>query len=112
MSRPRVTAQAVREAARAGRWAMTYHARLRSRRRMIRDRDVAWALAEAEVLEEYPDDPRGPSALVLGHAEDGRPIHAVCTFDESGTLVLITVYEPGPPKWIDERTRAQKGEQE
>jgi len=62
-------------------------------------------LANGEILEDYPDDPRGPSALVLGHSNVGRPLHAVCAFDPSGTLLVITVYEPERPRWRDERTR-------
>ncbi|MGI9861522.1 DUF4258 domain-containing protein [Moorella naiadis] len=65
-------------------------------------------LAHGEILEDYPNDPRGPSALVLGYAENGRPLHAVCAFDPSGILLIITVYEPEPPKWENARTRRQQ----
>lgn len=84
---------------------MTAHARTRAGQRKIKDEEVVGALVSGEILEDYPDDPRGPSALILGYTEDGRPLHAVCAFDPSGTLLIITVYEPAPPKWADERTR-------
>ena len=32
-----------------------------------------------EVVEDYPDDPRNPSCLVLGFTGQGRPLHAHCT---------------------------------
>jgi len=65
------------------------------------------ALASAEVLEDYPDDPRGPSCLGLGFAS-GQPLHIVCGLTRQGTLILITVYRPLMPKWRDERTRSRE----
>jgi hypothetical protein len=107
----KVTAEHIREAIRTSRWAMTQHARERAGRRRIGDSDLVVALAEGEVLESYPDDPRGPSALALGHTEDGRAVHAVCAIDLSGTLLIVTMYEPEPPHWLDERTRGPGGQQ-
>jgi hypothetical protein len=63
------------------------------------------ALSRCEVLESYPDDPRGESCLVLGFAPDDRIVHIVCGRNRSGHLVLITVYLPTMPKWRDPRTR-------
>ena len=93
-----------------GTWAMTQHARVQAGRRQILDEDLVAALGDGEVLENYPDDPRGPSALILGHTDAGRPVHAVCAFDPSGTLLIITTYEPERPRWVDERTRGGTGE--
>lgn len=87
---------------------MTRHARERAGKRFIGDEELVCALATGEVLEDYPDDPRGPSALVLGYTVHREPLHAVCAFDPGGTLLIITVYKPEPPKWVDERTRALK----
>ena len=61
-------------------------------------------LQSAELLEDYPDDSRGHSCLVLGHAR-GRPVHVVCGLTRRGTVIVITVYLPTMPKWKDERTR-------
>ena len=102
-----VTIEVVREAVLRGHWAMTRHAREQSGKRRIGAESVVFALASGEVLEEYPGDPRGPSALVLGFTIDGRAIHAVCAVDLGGTLLIVTVYEPRPPRWRDERTRSQ-----
>jgi hypothetical protein len=106
-----ITTEKIREAVGAGQWAMTHHARERAGRRRIGDEELVVALAKGEVLESYPEDPRGPSALALGHTNDGRSIHAVCALDASGTLLIVTVYEPEPPHWLDERTRGPGGEQ-
>jgi hypothetical protein len=89
---------------------MTQHARVQAGRRQILDEELVTALADGEILENYSDDPRGPSALILGHADAGRPIHAVCAFDPNGNLLIITAYEPEPPRWSDERTRGRRGE--
>lgn len=106
--RPSVSISAVRAAAQADRWALTRHARERMGKRRIGDRQLVHALAAGEVVEDYPADPRGPSALVLGRAPDGTPLHAVCAFDPTGALVAITAYVPEPPEpphWLDEKTR-------
>jgi len=84
---------------------LTRHARERAGQRKIGDRILIEALSRGEVLEEYPQDPRGASALLLSHAGDGRPFHAVCAFDHNGILLIITVYTPELPAWLDERTR-------
>ncbi|WP_231967983.1 DUF4258 domain-containing protein [Thermanaeromonas toyohensis] len=34
-------------------------------------------------MEEYPEDPRGASCLVLGRTPDGKPLHVVCGFDRT-----------------------------
>jgi hypothetical protein len=67
--------------------------------------EVEEALLNGEVLEDYPNDPRGPSCLVLGKAREALSIHVVCGQTPSRRLRLITVYIPSLPKWIDERTR-------
>ncbi len=87
---------------------MTRHARERAGKRYISTQPLVRALAHGDILEEYASDQRGPSALLLGHSDDGRPLHAVCAFDPGGILVIITVYEPQFPEWLDERTRSPK----
>jgi hypothetical protein len=68
-------------------------------------RDIETAIANGIILEDYPDDPRGSSCLILGYSE-GRPIHIVCGQTPSSWVRIITVYLPKLPKWIDEQTRA------
>ncbi|MDZ4341552.1 MAG: DUF4258 domain-containing protein [Candidatus Binatia bacterium] len=70
--------------------------------------DIEAAILKGEVLEDYPDDPRGESCLILGYAE-ARPIHVVCGYTSTRSIRVITVYLPKPPKWEDERTRRRKG---
>jgi len=97
----------IRDAILRGDWVMSRHARIRAGQRYIDDIGVICALLEGEIIENYPDDPRGQSCLVLGKYRD-RFLHAVCALDCNGTLIIITVYEPESPKWINERMRGEK----
>ena len=67
--------------------------------------EVEGALMRSEILEEYPQDPRGYSCLALGFLADGRAVHVVCGGTRQERLIWITVYLPGLPKWLDARTR-------
>lgn len=71
--------------------------------------DIETAVESGEILEDYPDDPRGASCLVLGHSQN-RPLHIVCGAAPTGDIRVITVYIPKLPKWLDERTRAKGGQ--
>jgi hypothetical protein len=53
----------------------------------------------AEIIEDYPTDPRGPSCLIYGETAAGRVLHLVMS--ASGGWV-ITVYPPAetePTTW-------------
>ncbi len=104
-----MTIEAIRTAIHAGRWRSSSHARFNAVARHIADTELLAALAGGEIIEDYPTDPRGASALVLGHGAGGRPLHTVCTLDPGGTVLIITAYEPQMPWWTDERTRKPKG---
>jgi len=60
--------------------------------------DVLGAIAMAQILENYPEHRRGAYCLLNGVTKEGRPLHIVCT-TERPVLIIITVYEPKPPKW-------------
>jgi len=57
------------------------------------------AIASGQILEDYPEHRRGPCCLLNGFTREGRPIHIVCTTAQP-MLIVITVYEPKPPKWV------------
>ena len=69
--------------------------------------DVLCALKNASVLENYPDHKRGACCLVCGKSGLGRYIHVVCS-TSLDVVVIITVYEPKPPKWINQSERGKK----
>ena len=97
---------------RAGRYEVSLHAQ---QERLEDDLDISeieTAILTGEVIEDYPDDPRGPSCLVSGQAGN-KPVHVVLGWaqtrgKEERTLRMITVYIPKAPKWSDPRTRGEK----
>lgn len=85
-------------------YVYTSHADLERKADDLTLKQVETALLDGQILEQYPDTGRGESCLVLGYA-DNIPIHIVCGW--RGDLVaVITVYIPGPPKFLDPKTRA------
>ena len=69
--------------------------------------DVIEAIGTGKILENYPKHLRGPCCLLSGSSLSGRPLHIVCTTAQP-MLIIITVYEPKPPKWITPTKRRQK----
>ena len=63
-------------------------------------------LSTADVIEDYPQDPRGASCLVLSVG----PIHSVWGYDDEAKQgILITVYRPDPSRWSEDfRVRRPK----
>ena len=46
-----------------------------------------------ELVEDYPEDVRGRSCLLLGYKLDDTPIHVVCS-PKGDYLAVITAYIP------------------
>jgi hypothetical protein len=65
------------------------------------------AIRSGAILENYPEHRRGACCLVCGYTRQGRPLHVVCTTAQP-LLILITVYEPKPPKWVTPTLRGSK----
>jgi hypothetical protein len=64
---------------------------------MISAGEVDRVVAGGEIIEDYPEDARGPSCLMLGSGE-GRPLHVVCS-PKDEYLAIITAYVPDPSQW-------------
>ncbi len=60
--------------------------------------EVETVATQGELIEDYPEDARGHSCLLLGFGEGGRPIHAVCS-PKDDYLAIITAYLPDPTQW-------------
>jgi hypothetical protein len=81
---------------------LSLHAEKERRRDRILHRELVEALGAPELLEDYPDDSRGHSCLVLGFSAAGDPIHGVAgELLTEEVLVIITVYRPDPDGWTD-----------
>ena len=61
--------------------------------------EVIEAIDKGQILENYPKHRRGACCLLNGLTEKGRPLHIVCTTARR-VLIIITVYEAKPPKWV------------
>ena len=86
-----------------GKYAFSKHAERKRETDMIYTWELEDALKKCEIIEKYPDDPRGESFLVLGFS-GFKPIHVVCTIkSDPEELLFITVYDPSkkPEMWTE-----------
>ena len=72
---------------------LTEHLLTRIRQRSIRLEDIKIAIANGEIIEQYPTDYPFPSCLI-----NGENIHIVCSIG-NGYLYIITAYRPSSEKW-------------
>lgn len=93
----------VRDYIHRGQYAYSLHADIERKNDGLTFAQIEIALLNGEILEHYPDSGRGESWLMVGFAGN-VPIHAVCGW-RGEKIVLITVYIPSPPKFIDPWTR-------
>lgn len=66
--------------------------------RMISTAEVRKVIFEGDIIEDYPEDVRGHSCLMLGYGEDERVLHVVCS-PKDEYLAIITVYVPNSDQW-------------
>ena len=67
---------------------------------MISTSEVRAVLKNNEIIEDYPEDSRGHSCLLLGYGNEKRPIHVVCS-PKDGILAIITADLPDPNGLLD-----------
>ena len=107
-----MTIDEIKQLVRAGRYEVSLHAQQERLEDDLDINEIETALLRGELIEEYPNDPRGPSCLVGGLA-GGKPVHVVLGWatrksQTERILRVITVYIPRLPKWKDLRTRGAK----
>lgn len=95
----------IRTKIQAGQFEFSKHAVDQSILRQISVQELRGAIANGEVIEDYPEDKYGPSCLILGFTQAGRPLHAQCSYPSRPLVKIITLYEPDPSRWIDFRVR-------
>jgi hypothetical protein len=66
--------------------------------------------SEAVVLEEYPNDSKGPCVLTLLKDKENQPIHVVwgIPHGSSAPAVLVTAYRPDAERWADGFRKSRK----
>lgn len=95
----------MRERVERGDYVISFTHTEKLRERKIGAEDIEEAIRNGIIIEDYPDDPRGPSCLILGRS-GGRTLHVVCGRLEEEQILIITGYEPDPAEWeSDWRTR-------
>ena len=95
----------VREAAQKRLLFLPHAIRQMSRpQRMITQSEVGIVVTKGELIEDYPNDPRGHSCLMLGFGEASRPVHVVCS-PKDEYLAIITAYLPDPAQWSEDFKR-------
>lgn len=88
-----------------GQFEFSKHAVDQSLIRRISVQELREAIANGELIEEYPEDKYGPSLLVLGFTQAGRPLHIQCSYPSRPLVKIITLYQPDPSLWTDFRVR-------
>lgn len=66
--------------------------------RMISAAEVRNVTKRGELVEDYPEDARGHSCLILGYGTGETPIHVVCS-PKGDYLAIITTYIPNLEEW-------------
>lgn len=95
--------QDIHSKVRANAYRYAHHADLERRADDLTLAQVENVLLSGEILEQYPDTGRGESCVVVGFAGQ-TPLHVVCG-RRGDNVVLITVYIPSPPHFINPWTR-------
>lgn len=94
----------IRKQALAGEIRITQHAQVEMDAEEITLDEVLMAISSSSILEDYPEHKHGSCCLLYGYTFEGRHLHIVCT-TALPRLVIITVYEPLPPKWVSPMQR-------
>ncbi len=76
--------------------------------RLISPGDVRAVIDDGKLVEDYPDNSRGHSCLLLGLGKGNRAIHVVCA-PKDDNLAIITAYIPDSKEWKNDfRTRRKE----
>ena len=104
-----VNMEHIRKIVRQREYRLSFHAELERDADQITIREIEEAIFSvgSKIIEDYPNDPRGHSCLVLGFTKDGRPVHMVCGLADPEILIIITVYRPDPQGWFDNQQRKE-----
>jgi len=94
-----VDIKAIRNKIKEGRYIISFSHTDKMRLRKIEAEEIEEAIFNGMIIEPYPDDPRGPSCLIMGFSNQNRPLHVLCGKIEDNEILIITAYEPDPYEW-------------
>ena len=86
------------------------HALNQSIVRHIGVQELREAMANGQIIEDYPDDKYDPSCLIVGFTIAARPLHLQCSYPSRPLVKIITLYEPNPELWINFKVRRIQNE--
>jgi hypothetical protein len=91
----------------AGRLIVSTHADQEMANDEIAIDDVIDGIANAVVVETYPDYHKGPCLLALIRTRDGAPVHALLGTSTANPeiAVIITAYRPATDRWNGDFTK-------
>lgn len=95
----------IRAKIQAGQFEFSRHAVDQSILRQISVQELREAMANGEIIEDYPEDKHGPSCLVVGFTQAGRPLRIQSSYPSRPLVKIVTLDEPDPAEWIDFRKR-------
>ena len=81
-----------------GRYTISFTHTEKLRLRRIKAADIEQAVKSGNIIEDYSNDPRGPSCLLLGRVGN-RNLHILFARLEAEELLVVTAYEPDPEEW-------------
>jgi hypothetical protein len=84
-----------------GRYMVSFTHTEKLRLRRIKAADIEQAVKSGNIIEDYPNDPRGASCLILGRVGN-RPLHILFAQLEAQEILVVTAYEPDPEEWEDD----------
>lgn len=84
-----------------GKYAISFTHTEKLRFRRIKAADVEEAVKSGNIIEDYPNDPRGASCLILGQV-GARPLHILFARLEAEEILVVTAYEPNPEEWAED----------
>ena len=81
-----------------GRYTISFTHTEKLRLRRIKAADIEQAVKSGNIIEDYPNDPRGRSCLILGRVGN-RNLHILFARLAAEELLVVTAYEPDPEEW-------------
>jgi hypothetical protein len=97
--------EGIREKISVGQFEFSKHAVDQSISRHVTLQEIREAITVGEIIEDYSDDKYGPSCLIFGYTQAGRPLHIQCSYPSRPLLKIVTLYEPDADLWIDFKVR-------